>query len=98
MSRTSSTGCTDNSDLAGRLPATDAVCSGHGTLPITMRQELHMKRMKKPEVWIRQKKRSLSQGRAASSLMVLTFKICIFGGVSEFVSQKSWRLNAVAST
>lgn len=30
MSRTSSNGYPDSRDLADRLPATDAVCSGHG--------------------------------------------------------------------
>jgi len=58
MSRTSSNDCIGRGDLAGRLPAADAVCSRHGTLPITMRQELLMKRGKKPQTMDqRQKKR-----------------------------------------
>lgn len=98
MSRTSSNGCTDSRDLAGRLPGTDAVCSGHGILPITMRPGLHMKRGKKPQSMDQRQKSCLSQGHAASSLMVLISKICVLGSVPGFIvlSQKSWRLTAVA--
>lgn len=99
MSRTSSNGCPDSRDLAGRLPGTDAVCSGHGILPITMRQGLHMKREKTSKYGSETEEKScLSQGHAASSLMVLISKICVLGRVPGFIvlSQKSWRLNAAA--
>lgn len=59
MSRTSLNGCSDSGDLAGMLPDTDAVCSRHGTIPITMRQELHMKREKNTKVWIRDRRKEL---------------------------------------
>jgi len=41
---------------AGRLPATDAGCSEHGTMPAVMRQVLHLKR--KESMDQRQKKRA----------------------------------------
>lgn len=43
-------------------------------------------------------KSCLSQGHAASSLMVLISKICVLGSIPGFIvlSQKPWRLNADA--
>lgn len=97
MSRTSSNGCTDRGDLASRLPATNVVYSVRGSLPITIRHELHIKPEKNPKVWITDRRGSfVSQGHAASSLMALIFKICVFGCVPGLtvLSQKSWRLYA----
>lgn len=59
MSRTSSNGCTDSGDLAGRLAATDVICSVHGTLPIIIRHKLHIKRGEKKKQSMDQRQKTL---------------------------------------